>query len=359
MADMIDYLRWRGDLTFSQAPLNPVDTLIFSTLSYLRLAGIVPETSEECIPLSAAAAALLTDPEAVSRFRSDRDRELLETAAQTRRFGEARLLLYRDVFIPAEATQFSAVTFLPGDGSAFLAFRGTDSTLVGWKEDCAMAFLESVPAQRLAQSYTESCGAAMNLPLRLGGHSKGGNLAVYAAAKCDPAVQARITAVYNHDGPGFTEHMLTDQGYLRMVPKIHTYVPQSSFFGMLLEREEPHMIIKSNQMGLMQHDPYSWEVLGADFIPEEALTPDSRFLDRTLKTWLAGMTPEERGEFFDAVFGLLMTENASRTRDILRPQNLRAYLRGLKEDDVRRKVILSELAELVQSARLAQHQEES
>ena len=358
MADMIDYLLWRGDLTFAQAPLNPVDTLIFATLSYLRFAGIVPEAPGEDITLAAAADALLAAPDAGIRMRSDRDRELLETAAGTQRFGGVRLLFYRDVFITAEDTQFSAVTFLPGDGSAFLAFRGTDSTLVGWKEDCDMAFLESVPAQRLARAYTESCGAAMNLPLRLGGHSKGGNLAVYAAAKCDPAVQARITAVYNHDGPGFTEHMMTDPGYLRMVPKIHTYVPQSSFFGMLLEREEPHVIIKSHQVGLMQHDPYSWDVLGADFVPEEALTPDSRFLDRTLKTWLAGMTPEERGAFFDAVFGLLMTENASHPRDVLRLQNLRAYLKGLKEDDTRRRVILSELAELLQSARQAQHSDE-
>ena len=152
--------------------------------------------------------------------------------------------------------------------------------------------------------------------------------------------------------------MLADPGYRRIVPKICTYVPQSSVFGMLLEREEPHTIIKSRQVGLLQHEPYSWEVMGGDFVREERLTADSRFLDRTFKTWLADMSTAERNEFFDTVFELLMTEDAHRPWDILRPQNLRAYFVNLKSDSNARRVIASELAHLIRSAKSVQKLED-
>lgn len=351
MADVFEYLKWRGDIPFLQVPPNPVDCLIFSALSYIRFGGIVPDTPDRQIPLGQAAEAILSDPESGSKIRTPKDLELLSAAAASPRFGQAGLTYYRDVFIPEEDTQFAAITFLPGDGSALLTFRGTDNTLVGWKEDFNMTFQQSIPAQRLAQEYTQVFSESTALPLRLAGHSKGGNLAVYAAAKSSALTQARIMEVCNYDGPGFTEHMLTDPGYQRIVPRIQTFVPQSSFFGMLLEREEPHSIIKSAQFGLLQHDPYSWEVLGGSFVPADGFTPDSRFLDRTFKAWLAGMTNQERSDFFGNLFELLMIEDTNHPRDIIRPQNLRAYFKNLHTDEDMRHVIASELANLIRSAR--------
>ena len=359
MADMFDYLAWRGDLPFSQVPPGPADALIFSALSYISLDGIVPETPHEWVRLENAALEFLADPRSMEKVRVDQDLELLAAAATTTRFRNVGISFYQDVFIPEEDTQFSAVTFYLDDGSAFLTFRGTDNTLVGWKEDFNMTFLESIPAQRLARKYTADFAAASRAPLYLNGHSKGGNLAVYAAAKSEPAVQKRIQWIYTHDGPGFMEHILTDPGYLAIVPKIRTYVPQSSVFGMLLDREEPHTVIKSRHFGLMQHDPYSWEVMGPGFVVEEELSPDSRFLDRTFKTWLAGMTTAERNAFFDSVFELLMIEDTSRPRDILRPQNLRSYFQNLKSDEGIRNIIASELASLIRSAKAAQKQNDT
>lgn len=355
MADMFDYLNWRGDILFSRLSVNPVDALIFSALSYIRFQGIIPETPRERILLKDAAAELLAMPDPENKVRTEKDLELLNQAAASARFGNTYLTFYQDVFRPDEDTQFAALTFLLDDRSAFLTFRGTDNTLVGWKEDFNMTFEESVPAQRLARKYTNTFAAATDRPLRLGGHSKGGNLAVYAAAKSNLFVQNRIIDVYNHDGPGFTEHMMTDPGYLSIVPKVRTYVPQSSVFGMLLEREEAHTIIRSKQIGLLQHDPYSWEVMGAGFVPEDRLTANSRFLDRTFKTWLAGMTAAERNEFFDTLFELLMIEDTNQLRDIIRPQNLLSYFRNLKSDETMRKVIVDELTNLFQSARIARN----
>ena len=302
MADMFDYLAWRGDIPFSQVPPGPVDSLIFTTLCYIQFRGIVPETPYQWVTLEDAATALLADPQSNQKIRVDHDLELLAAAATAPRFRHVGLSFYRDIFIPEEDTQFAALSWYLDDGSAFLSFRGTDYTLVGWKEDFNMTFLDSIPAQRLAQQYTQEFANASQSPIHLGGHSKGGNLAIYAAAKSPEAVQKKIVWVYNHDGPGFMEHMLHDPGYQQIVPKIRTYVPQSSVFGLLLEHEEPHTIIKSRQVGLLQHDPYTWEIMGGSFIQEERLTADSRFLDQTFKTWLAGMSTAERNEFFDTVF---------------------------------------------------------
>ena len=354
MADMFDYLAWRGDLTFSQVPPTPVDTLILSTLAYIQFTGTAPDTPLERIPLEEAALAMLADPDRHRKVRVKEDLELLAAAAATQRFRKLGLSFYQDVFIPEEDTQFAAMTFYLDDGSAFLAFRGTDNTLVGWKEDFNMTFLESIPAQRLALQYARTFTAACTAPIHLAGHSKGGNLAVYAGARLDPAVQKRIVRIYNHDGPGFTEAMMTDPGYLNIVPKIRTYVPKASIFGMLLEHEEPRTIIRSRQISLMQHDPYFWEVLGGDFIPEEEPSPDSRFLNQTLKTWLAGMSIEDRNEFFDTVFELLMSHDTGHPLDIFRPQNIRSYIQNLKNDRGARKVIASELASLVRSAKAVQ-----
>ncbi|MBO5130195.1 MAG: DUF2974 domain-containing protein [Oscillospiraceae bacterium] len=358
MSDMFDYLSWRGDILFSQLPPNPVDALIFSTLSYIQFTGIVPEDLQHYITLRDAAMMLLDDMEdAQQKVRVKADLDLLRSAAATDRFGRVGLSMYRDVFDPEADTQFAAMTFFLEDGTAFLAFRGTDNTLVGWKEDFNMTFQQSIPAQRLALQYVQDFCAASKAPMHLGGHSKGGNLAVYAAAKCDYLIQKRIITVYNQDGPGFSEEMMDDPGYLNIVPKIRTYVPQSSIFGMLLEHEEPYIIIKSKQIGLMQHDPYSWEVMGGNFIPCEDLSSDSRFLDRTFRSWLAQMTREERNTFFDHVFDLLMVEKTSKPKDIIKPQNLITYIKTLQSDDTKRQLIARELANLVRSAHNAQYSE--
>ena len=184
MADMLDYLAWRGDIEFTQMPVNPVDALIFSTLSYIQFEDIVPDNPHQSISLAEAAAGLFSLADPVKRTRVKKDLELLEAAAASKRFDNIRMTFYRSILIPEEDTQFAAVTIFLEDGSAYIAFRGTDNTLTGWKEDFNMSFQSSVPAQHLALSYVEEFAAAHPVPLWMGGHSKGGNLAVYAAAKC-------------------------------------------------------------------------------------------------------------------------------------------------------------------------------
>ena len=208
MADLFDYLKWRGDLSFTKDPPNPVDALIFSALSYISFGDSMAERPYIPISLEDASEEFLKRTDIQENVRVKTDMSLLMAAAETRRFGSAMLLEYRSLLIPEEETQFAAITFLLDDNSAFLAFRGTDYSLTGWKEDFNMTFQETIPAQRLALQYTEDFASKYIMPMRLGGHSKGGNLAVFAAVKSDPKIRQRILAVYNNDGPGFTDYVM-------------------------------------------------------------------------------------------------------------------------------------------------------
>ena len=351
MNNLIDYIRWRGDLRFSQDPPNAVDALVFSGLSYVHY-GTLPQASPEAaVTLLDAAQEFFTLDNLEQRVRVKTDLELLREAARSVRFGQCKLCLYRDRLVPEEETQFAAMTFLLDDGSMLLAFRGTDSTLVGWKEDFNMTFQQTIPSQRLAQQYVQEAAAALDAPIRLAGHSKGGNLAVFAGAKVEPAIQQRILEVYNQDGPGFTQEMMTDPGYLAMVPKIQTYVPQSSVIGMLLEHEETFTVIRSKSVGILQHDLYSWEVLGNAFITVGDVTEGSHFLDATIKTWFANMTNQERNQLVDVMFSLLGTGGIDQTMEMWQPKQLHAYWKTLSSDAQMRRILSTEFQGLMEAAK--------
>lgn len=351
MANVMEYLKWRGDLTFSQDPPNAVDALIFSSLCYICYGGRVEAAPDSPVTLKEAAEEYFALEDHESRCRVKNDLDLLHAAAGTARFGFTEICMYRDEFIPEQETQFAAMTFLLDDGSMFLAFRGTDYSLVGWKEDFNMTFQQTIPAQRLALQYTRDVALEHLRPMRLGGHSKGGNLAVFAAARSSPMIQQRIMAVYNNDGPGFTKYLMGDPGYLAMVPRIQTYIPQSSVIGMLLEHEEPYTVIRSKTVGLLQHDPYSWEVLGREFIPVQEITESSQFVDATIKTWFAEMTNQERNQLVDVMFTLLGTGGIENALDIFQPKNIRTYIKTLSSDAGMRRILSTEFQSLIEAAR--------
>ena len=284
------------------------------------------------------------------RFEKE-NRALFEGMLSGRRFRDMKLNCYINLVEKEWETQFSAITFILDDGTLVLAFRGTDETIIGWKEDFNMAFQEAVPAQLLAQDYVRKVAAEYVMPLRLGGHSKGGNLAVFAAARSTPDIQQRILEVYNNDGPGFTDYLMGDPGYLAMVPRIKTYVPQSSVIGMLLEHEEPYTIIKSNQVSVLQHDPYSWEVMGPNFVPMQSITADSQFVNQTIKAWIASMDTQERNRLVDALFGLLGTGGIDKALDIFHPRNIRTYIKTLGNDPETRQILSAEFQNLMEAAK--------
>lgn len=313
-----------------KVPFCPVDALILSALSYVHFGALIP--TEGSVPLGKAARVYLSTPaEQRGRYRCEDDLKLLKALESAPRFSSLALRGYEDQFIPQEETQFGAVAVSLPDGSSFLAFRGTDATLVGWKEDFNMSFMDTVPAQRTAADYARRFADAFPGPLRLGGHSKGGNLSIFAAVSLPARLRDRIWGIYSFDGPGFTQYLLSQPGYQELLTRIFTFVPQSSVVGMLLERKEPYTVVRSSRVGVFQHDPYAWEVLGGGFVEVEEVTPGSRAADRALTAWLSELTVPQREQVVDTVYGLLSSGDAKLLEETFQPQNLAAILRSFKD----------------------------
>lgn len=297
MADLFDYLYWRGDLNARCLPFNCVDGLIlawFSAMDHREpVAGTVGEAAESVLER--------TEGEAL---------RLVRMLSQSARFRDMRLTGFRRRFSEEEELQFGAMTVQTGDGWAFVVYRGTDATLVGWKEDFNMAFADEVPAQREAAAYLAEAARATALPLRVAGHSKGGNLAVYAAASAEAAVQRRIGAVWNFDGPGMNETVMQSSGYRRIEPRIGTYLPESSIVGILLEPAGQVIVVKSDETGPMQHIPHSWQVTPSGFETAMGLGQESLYADRTIRAWLNSMSRSERQRLVDGLYDVVKATGA-------------------------------------------------
>ena len=324
MGTVYDYLTWRGDLSFRAAPFCEVDSLILSMFAYLDMQEIVPAPGDDGeISVWAASKAFLErypDPKKTKMgVLIPKDIvKMMKAMRSTKRFGTLKMSGFVNIIDPETELQFSAVTFQLNDGTAVVTYRGTDDTLVGWKEDMNMCFLPVVPAQLKAVEYLKTVSQKHEKQLILTGHSKGGNLAVYAAVHSDAAIREHITAVYSNDGPGFGKNILDDPDYQEMRPRICNLVPQSSVVGMLLEHDENFTVVKSRQKsGLLQHNGLSWEILGNSFVHLKDVTPDSRKLDRTVNQWIRDMTPEQREEFAEAVYQLFSVDGAQTLTDLV------------------------------------------
>lgn len=310
MANLFDYLMWRGDLPLETVGFNEVDGMILARFAYADFESAASLKSGE------ASLGEVAQELAAKQTEETDDAALLRALARSERFQSLRLSAYKNRFDAQTQTQFSAITVRLGQGASYLAFRGTDTTLVGWKENFNMAFLCPVPSQREAADYL-ACAAEREGRLILGGHSKGGNLAVYAAAMCEPAVRERIEAVYNYDGPGFEASVLRSEGYQQILPRIHTFVPQSSIIGMLLEHQEKITVVHSTRAnGIQQHDLCSWEVLPRGFLCTEEMTSSSRFIDATVSAWLAEIDFAQRKCVIDTLYGALEQTHAHTLQEL-------------------------------------------
>lgn len=324
MGTVSDYLDWRGDLTFSSSPLNEVDCLIFSMIAYLDYAGIVPSPEEEgSVSLMSAANSLLARNPDLKNYSMGVliPKEIVKIfykMKDTVRFRSVEMRAFVNVIDTEREIQFSAMTYDLGEGTTLIAFRGTDDTLVGWKEDLNMSFLPVVPSQEEAVEYLRHVALQGCDRIVLTGHSKGGNLAVYAAVHSEADIRSRVVDVYSNDGPGFSKYLLDDPIYLEMRPLIHSIVPQSSIVGILLEHDENYTVVKSKQKtGLLQHNGLSWDILGASFVHLEEISAESKHTDRTVNQWLRDMTPEQREEFSEAVYQLFSVEGAETLTDLV------------------------------------------
>lgn len=342
---MFDYLDWRGDLTFGQSTLCPIDMLIFATLAYCPMEHLEGSCGVLSVLTDKLYATVPEDENDLEKLR----RQLWHAVAASPRFAGVCLERFAAHFDAAAEKQFAAATFTLNPDTAIVAFRGTDATLVGWKEDFNLSFESPIPAQEEAIAYLNQTAQP---EIYVCGHSKGGNLAVYAAAHCDEKVRNRITGIYSFDGPGLDDATSESAAYASIVPRIHSFVPESSIIGMLMDYHDDYTIVDSDGVSLWQHNPFLWHVKGAAFATKPQLTRSGLYTDRTLHDFMASCSPEDRHVLVDTVFSLINATGAQKLRDIpgglLR--NLPAVRAALKNVSPETREVLTKIAHLLAEA---------
>ena len=320
MANIHEYLIWRGDVPFTVSPFNEVDALVLSELAYTDFHGVLSEQGEQRI----------TVEEARRLFWEKHTREeimamdsytktapfLMDEMAGKGRFGGTVMAYYYDVIDTNVDVQLAALTFYLPDGTAFVAFRGTDDTVVGWKEDFNLSYMPETEGQRRAAEYLNAHFSGQSISIRVGGHSKGGNLAMYAAVCAEKAVRDRIIAVYNNDGPGFLKEFTETEAYRDMVPRFICTVPEKAVIGTLLNSKAFQHVVKSTASGIFQHDGFSWNVLGNRFVEVDRRSDSSIALEMTLHQWLEEQNESNRRTFVNTMFGLLESTGRSTIGEI-------------------------------------------
>ena len=290
MANLMDYLDWRGDLTLEISPFNEVDALILAELSFVDFDGIVPPPElGRGLPLNEAAEAFFArhggKDVPMGVLVPDTISKMLRKLMTSPRFRNMTLNGYTALLDDSIEQQFAALTIDLGNGSIYISFRGTDDTIVGWKEDCLLTVMDEIPAQRDAVEYLTWAASVYPGKIAVGGHSKGGNLAMYAAAMAPESVQERIGNIYNNDGPGFQEKILQTEGYRRIKPRIKTILSQNAMVGTLLWNDCDYTVVKSTAALLGAHDGFTWETTPTSFVRCENLSPSARAFDRAMEEY--------------------------------------------------------------------------
>ena len=263
------------------------------------------------------------------------NRALYERMVQGKRFRNLELNYYVNVIEERWETQFSAVTFTLGDGSRYVAYRGTDETIVGWKEDFNMAFLTPVPGQAISVEYLNRVAGRFGGPLYVGGHSKGGNLAVYSAMNCNPDIQDRIRKIYSMDGPGFRPEVLRECDYGKIADRVVKILPNSSLVGMIFESGMYFQVVKSKTFGLLQHDPYTWLVTGNHLVRADRLYERRQQMDNNLNQWILSLNEQQLRTFVDTLYQVITASQADNLIDFTAEwkKSMNGVIAALKEVD--------------------------
>ena len=356
--ELLDYLQWRNDVPLSVSPFNEVDNVIFSYLSYIDFRDLKEDWNgffdlrdlfrDFCEKHS------LEEIETTGEF-TERAPLLLKEMMEGERFSATKVGYYAEDFDKDKVKQFAALVFLLPDGRNYISFRGTDKTITGWKEDFLMSCQSETAGAKEAVEYFNKIAPVLEGELILGGHSKGGNFAMYAAAFCEAEYKERIVQVYNNDGPGFREEIIQSPEFQEILPKILTVAPQSSIIGQLLSNPAEQHVIHSTAKGILQHDAMTWEAEKDSLVSSE-LDELSEYTKTTLGSWLESMDDETRESLCTTAFSLI--ESTKSETFIEFSGNLMKNMETIwkemgKLPEDKKKEIMNALSKLIESSKQA------
>lgn len=350
MSNIKDYIDWRGDITFEQSGFNEVDNLVLSMISYLNFgtpkSGMTFEEIYEKIFTNRKVSNKIVE-KSYSDMISDID-QLFEKAALSNRFKNVKLCDFISIYDEIKESQFCAMSFFIDEETLYVAFRGTDDTLIGFKEDFNMSFSTPVSGQIESVKYLKRILSKYSVSnIYIGGHSKGGNLAVYSAYGLDENERARITKIFNNDGPGFSKEIMEEPNYLATASKVQKILPERSAVGILMYDKEEYTIVESEgPTGLIQHNGLNWKLKGTQFIRKEELHKESVNLDKTLKMFLERLSYDEKVIFVEELYNVLRgSTNATKTGDITH-QKLKTtinLIKGVNQLDSEKRDLLTNI----------------
>ncbi len=347
MATVLNYLKEYGDYSFREMPMTEVDSLALCQLSYLKFDGMVPDVWDKrpAVTLSSLAKREDFDRLFADVRYEEVNRALVAGMLAGKRFRDLKLNFHVNIIEKEWETQFAAVTFFLEDGTVFVAFRGTDETIVGWKEDFNMAFLSPVPGQAYSVRYLDQVAAEIRGPFYIGGHSKGGNLAVYSAMNCNPGIQDRIIKIYSLDGPGFRPEVLKECGYDAIRERVVKILPHSSLVGMLFESDMQFQVVESRTFGLAQHDPYTWLVEKDHLVKVNDLYERRKMMDNTLNEWILSLDEHRLRTFVDTLYQVISASQADNVIELTAEwrRSMNGIISALKEVDDETAGVLKEV----------------
>lgn len=348
---LIEYLHKRQE-SFDEIPFNPIDSLVLSALAYLNWDAYpyASVTTRERVPVIDILRFTPLENLLTAGWISDAKElpDFLEALVRNHRFADLSVSLFVNEVAATIEKQFCACTFTVHEGCTqpvvYLAFRGTDGTLAGWKEDFNLSYRTVIPSQITATRYVSGVLSAFPTQQHIvvGGHSKGGNLAEYAAVTIDGTGYERISRVFNHDGPSFLKAPSPRITQTDFLEKLHKTVPESSIFGMILEHRDDYLVVKSDATGPYQHKPFTWLVDETDFLYQEELNASAQFFDTAIDRWLRSCTPEQRERFIDTIYELIISSDATSWKDFQEslPSNIARLAREGRNLDAATKEVL-------------------
>lgn len=335
MSNIIDYVINNGGLSFTEAPFNEIDSLILCQVSYLNFGPFVGSTLDHLKDVKLKDIFLSENYESLFEgyWYVEENHQLIEAMVNSKRYKDLRLNYFESVYNESIDVQFAAITYILDTGLVFIAYRGTDATMLGWKEDMKLAYSKPIEAQNLALEYMTMVSELFEGEFRCGGHSKGGNLAVYAAMMSEKKVRDRIIAIYSNDGPGFRPEILADSHIDDIKDRLYKFIPKESIVGIIMNEDEYPIIIESSGVGTFQHNTYTWKCSDRALVRAEGMSSIKQISDEALNKWIYSLTPEETDKFIDAIFEIVTSDDIKTVFDIKgKPINsLRAMKATYKE----------------------------